>query len=298
MRGWAVGPTRMLGRAPHAPPLCVTEEDGQPRVPGRTGLRGRHPAHVLQLLQVQPARPRGGGNGPEAAGNPRRSRGRGAGGGVLLGTGGIWGDTGVSGDVLWGGRGTSPAQHFGPDGPGDLVTNRPPCFLGATGLGRGGQRAGRSGWTPREGRPMSSLPQPHRLRVRVSPCAGVRGWSGPEPVGGAAGERCVADSGLCSRARARRPLPREGVWEEPLRGPGGCRCPALRLRAPPAHRDARERACVRAPQCTSPSSRCARVSVPRTCVYSTVDPVGGALVLAAPLFQIMCQRPGCCGSVD
>lgn len=64
---------------PHAHGVCLTEEDGQPRVPRRAGLRRRHPVDVLQLLQIQPPGPRGGGHGQEAAGEP------GAGGGASWG---------------------------------------------------------------------------------------------------------------------------------------------------------------------------------------------------------------------
>lgn len=44
------------------------EENGQPGVSGRPGLRSGYPVNVLQLLQVQSPRPRGGGHGEEAAG--------------------------------------------------------------------------------------------------------------------------------------------------------------------------------------------------------------------------------------
>lgn len=79
---WPWGGPRGLA-APYARGVCLTEEDGQPRVPGRAGLRGRHPADVLKLLQVQPPGPRGGGHGQEAAGEPsaggRRRSGRASG---------------------------------------------------------------------------------------------------------------------------------------------------------------------------------------------------------------------------
>ena len=79
---WPWGGPRGLA-VPHARGLCLTEEDGQPGVPGRAGLRGRHPADVLKLLQVQPPGPRGGGHGQEAAGEPgaggRRHSGRASG---------------------------------------------------------------------------------------------------------------------------------------------------------------------------------------------------------------------------
>ena len=97
---------------PHARGVCLTEEDGQPRVPGRAGLRSRHPVDVLQLLQIQSPGPRGGSHGQEAAGEP------GAGGRGLRGTGGISRSGPVSGASGRGRRrvggcpGTSPTNMF------------------------------------------------------------------------------------------------------------------------------------------------------------------------------------------
>lgn len=48
--------------------LWWTEKDGQRRVQRSSELRHRRQVNVLQLLQVQPSGPRGGGHGPQAAG--------------------------------------------------------------------------------------------------------------------------------------------------------------------------------------------------------------------------------------
>ena len=132
---------------PHARAVCLTEEDGQPRVPRRAGLRCRHPVDVLQLLQIQPPRPRGGGDGQEAAGEPgaggRASRAR---RGQLLWAGVRriqhrkaqgWG---VSGDLTY----ECVSLEWWMSGGlllGDEVPPASFCLLGAAGSG-GHQRAG------------------------------------------------------------------------------------------------------------------------------------------------------------
>lgn len=220
VRAGPAGPGVLAG-VPHAPSPCVAEEDGQPRVPRRPGLRGRRPVDVLQLLQVQPAGPRGGGHGPEAAGTPRRPGARGS-----------WRDRGVPGRAaLGGGRGVpgrpageaagaSSTQRAAPGsgrvpagpqpasrGPGD---RRAPLASRSCGLGWGvGTGKGSRSERTRRRRPLScSLmvegsgeclcrgcgggcsprpsPSVRRVRFPARPCGSGRGTP-PSPRGGSCG---------------------------------------------------------------------------------------------------------------
>ena len=193
------------------------------------------------------------------------------GGGVPLGTSGIsspgWDpgkDMGVSGNITWHSISTLTALR-------DLVTNRALCLLGGSGLGRKGQQAGCSGWTPREGRLTSPLLQPHGSRVPGGPCAGSagRGWSRACQGGcqwtlhrvtvASAAVRALDDRcgrRACGRSSCRRPVWLSG-WDfesahtsRPLRSVRACARAAVGLAATAAF------------QCPGPASRWTVCTVP------------------------------------
>lgn len=180
VRAGPAGPGVLAG-VPHAPSPCVAEEDGQPRVPRRPGLRGRRPVDVLQLLQVQPAGPRGGGHGPEAAGTPRHPGARGS-----------WGDRGIPGRAALGGTEASRGVQLGRPReprprnvllsavagcqlgpsllPGDLVTDGPRWLPGAAGSGGAWAQGKDLGQRGREGAVRSPAALWWKVPARV--CAG------------------------------------------------------------------------------------------------------------------------------